>query len=389
MCTTRRRFLGGAVLAAGSVTGCLSGSPFGGETPTGPAGRTTRQVGEGPLAVTDGNAAYVTRDGELRAVDVSDGSERWRVSTGETAALHLTGGRLFSLGADGTVRSHDTGGDERWTATLGVEGVSLVGGAGGAVAAGADGTVVSLRSGDERWRGMLDETPRGVAVGDERVLVATDGWLTALRAADGAQAWREHPGVAVTSPPYVVGDRVYVGVEHPGHEAGDPTPSPVPQDDTAAGALVAADTTGGTAPLGDVEGRVRWVRDTSAGLLVGFAGFEFEDPVHGVVDQVALFDAAGGRQWLSKDVPFVRPAAVTQGVALHVHPDAVAGDSDDGRRDARGATAVRVGSGATVWTDSDPVATAAAAGETFVVVTPDAIVARDALSGATGWEVDG
>lgn len=359
--------------------------------PSGPARRTRRQTGEGPLAVVGATTAYVAVADTVRAYRFVDGTEAWHRSPGRVAALRFAGGTLFSLTADGVVRMHETDGTARWSADLDAAGRSVARTGGTLLALDSDGTVLAFdaSTGSSLWRRRLDGTPVGLTAGTRQAYVATDSpaRLHALALADGSRHWTVQPGETVTAPPTVANGQVLVGVEFPHYDPdeGTRTPTPMPTDSPTAGGAVSYAPDGTEQWVADVPGTPAWFVETDTGPLLGFRGFVFEFLQK--VPQVAGLALDGGERWRREQVPFRRRAAVTRGVALHVDPAAPEVRVDD-ESVRRGQTALRTDGSEALWTLETGAGTAAAAGDVFVTVEDDAVRARGALSGRERWAVE-
>jgi outer membrane protein assembly factor BamB len=187
------------------------------------AAQWTLDVGRGSVGspvVRDGvvslaNGAFSEWPAAAFAVDLADGTVRWRTDLGDTgrlrgsvavdgAATYVVAGDLRALDrADGTVRwTRDLSAPAETTPTVADGTVYVTDTAGTLHALATDGT--------ERWTTSVGEPVRGssVAVADDEVYVGTETGLTAL-ATDGTRRWRGEVRSATT--PTVGTDAVYVG----------------------------------------------------------------------------------------------------------------------------------------------------------------------------------
>lgn len=162
--STRRRLLRATagVGLAGSLSGCLSrlrpdaerqvsfardeSSSAASPPRRKPTERWSVETGEKPNLV-DGDTVYVATDDETRAVDTTDGSERWTVSAG--GGLSVVEGRVYV----------------------------------------AEGDVVAIEGGEVRWRTGIDDYARWVVEGRGTVFVKTYYGLAGLHADTGRRRW--------------------------------------------------------------------------------------------------------------------------------------------------------------------------------------------------------
>ena len=206
--------------------------------------RTARAISSTP-AVADGLVFVGSRDNTYWAVDEQTGEERWRLETGRdlpfpwgfesgdlyTSSPTWAAGTLYLGSGDGHLYAVDPkSGSVRWRfATRGrVRGSPAV--ADGRVYAGsADGTIYALdaKSGRELWRfdteghslesGKFGFDRRTIqaspSVAGGRVFVGSrDGFLYAVDAATGRQAWRvDHRMSWVNTSPAIADGVVYAG----------------------------------------------------------------------------------------------------------------------------------------------------------------------------------
>jgi outer membrane protein assembly factor BamB len=127
------------------------------------------------------------RDG-IYALDPATGRERWLLDSPAMVSVSpvVRGGELYAL--DHALHRVYLGGGELWHA------------------------------------GLAEQTPRGLAAGDQAIFVAGDnsaalvdgmgqveGWLAAFDAEDGEQRWRVSIGGPAWAVPVVAGDLVFIG----------------------------------------------------------------------------------------------------------------------------------------------------------------------------------
>jgi eukaryotic-like serine/threonine-protein kinase len=208
------------ILVSLLIAACLPASRAAtGDVPTyrGDAARTGVMPGPGPSGkpqiawqfqadsqirsspTVSGGTAFITAvDGDVHALDLATGSERWRIDIGAEldAATPLMIEGLLVFGArDGSVHAVDPEtGAERWRATVdGPISGAAAEADGGIVVATETGTAYRLdpATGEIEWQtGLPGGVSRSIAATDELVyFAASGGRLVALRASDGALAW--------------------------------------------------------------------------------------------------------------------------------------------------------------------------------------------------------
>ncbi len=166
------------------------------------------------LAVADG-AVYAGANGDFRAFEAADGTERWRVAVGERPAVQsppVVGADAVFLSLGDSLRAFaPADGTERWARSTGGSTHPPVVRDGTVFASGGDAVYAfDATGGRERWR-----TP----VGDELLLAAGpdalyglgyDAPLRALDPDDGSELWRRGDAGA-TTPPAIAGGFLFVG----------------------------------------------------------------------------------------------------------------------------------------------------------------------------------
>ncbi|MGH7517683.1 MAG: PQQ-binding-like beta-propeller repeat protein [Gemmatimonadales bacterium] len=248
-----RTVTGGTVRSSPAVTrdrvyvGSSDGNLYALDRSTG-AVRWKRDAGGSVLsspAVARGLVLFATRNGTLVALDAAKGTTRWSVSTGPArpfpwgregwdfyvASPVITGDLAIFAAADGNVYALDVAtGRERWRYSAGTLFRSSAAAAEGyVVVGGADGYVyaLSLADGKLRWRGetegaTLDSETEGFdrktiqgspAIAGGKVYVGSrDAHLYAFDLETGKQLWRTGtPAPWVVTSPVVWGGRIYFG----------------------------------------------------------------------------------------------------------------------------------------------------------------------------------
>ena len=174
-------------------------------------------------AIDNGTLYMGTSEGEVRAIDVEDGSTRWRFALhGEERyrAVYgtpvLDGDTLYVGGYDSVLYAIALDGRDKWVEPLGD---AIVGGpavADGLVVVGtSDGSLYALdaEDGSQRWSFPTgDKVWSTPALSDGVAYVGSlDHSVYAVALHDGSQQWRFGTGGAVAASPVVHGGRVYVG----------------------------------------------------------------------------------------------------------------------------------------------------------------------------------
>ncbi|MFB6102972.1 MAG: PQQ-binding-like beta-propeller repeat protein [Haloplanus sp.] len=194
------------------------------------------RVSSSPAIASD--TVYVgSSDGNLYAVDVADGEERWRFETkgGVYSSPAVVDDRIYVGSTDGTVYALNPDGEEVWSAGTGRPVLSSPAVAGGTVYVGngqggggsttVEGGVVALDAtsgGARRWSfqpdvpgfegdGPFYSTP---AVSDGTVYIGNRGRRTALyalNAENGNVQWQfgKTPGISIDCSPAVAGGSVF------------------------------------------------------------------------------------------------------------------------------------------------------------------------------------
>jgi outer membrane protein assembly factor BamB len=185
---------------------------------------TGRPVASSPL-VTDGTVYIGGGDGNVYALDASDGTEQWRFETDGRVGSSPTvvGGTVYIGSEDENVYAlSTTDGTEQWRFDTSDEVMSSPTVADGTVYIGSmDSSVfaVDVNDGTEQWQSGAYESgggPAGVSssptVADGTVYVGSlDGALYALSTRDGTERWRFQTEDSVLSSPTVADGVVYVG----------------------------------------------------------------------------------------------------------------------------------------------------------------------------------
>ncbi|MFQ5430262.1 MAG: PQQ-binding-like beta-propeller repeat protein [Phycisphaerae bacterium] len=171
-------------------------------------------------AIARGLVFFGSEGGDFYALDLSDGTRRWRYSTGEAAIQSspaVAGGLVFFGDENGVFHALEAAtGKQRWSFTTGAEIISSANPVGDRVVFGSyDGNVYCLaaRDGALRWRfetsAQVHATP---AVADGRVFVAgCDGQLHIIGLDDGTETAALDVGARAAASPAVQGDRVFLG----------------------------------------------------------------------------------------------------------------------------------------------------------------------------------
>jgi outer membrane protein assembly factor BamB len=185
-----------------------------------------REVAARPT-VSGGSVLVGTVGGALVSLSLAEGTERWRL-TGQPAVLTplvSDANAVYVVAPNGTVRAHAVdSGEVRWRhplpsgephpdATRPLPSPVLAGGL-VVVALGDAGLfALSLQDGTVRWRRPLAQV-LGMEARDEVLYVSTrKGQVLALGLADGQVRWQRTPAAALTSPPSLAHEQVWVGAE--------------------------------------------------------------------------------------------------------------------------------------------------------------------------------
>ncbi len=162
-------------------------------------------------ASADGNLYFLTRDGNLHALDTK-GRDRWsRGATGKSLAV-APDGTVYALGTDGTLQAQSSIGKPLWKMTCG----STV----GPVAASSNAVYfqegrqlfAATAPGVVRWRANApDEITSAALADDGSIIVATLGASVISIAADGSHQWSFAPQNGFAGEIAVRGNLVYLG----------------------------------------------------------------------------------------------------------------------------------------------------------------------------------
>jgi len=165
-----------------------------------------------PPIVADGRVLLALRSGVLMARKVADGAELWTAKLPIDQPVAADDGRVFVVTGD---RLHALSGDAGaplWEAPIGQPSAPIVA-RGGWVIAASDGAVTAIRAADgERvWSqatGSVSERP--AIEGDVLYLPLAEGRLAALDLKTGTLNWSVEVGPSPTEP-LVYANRVYLG----------------------------------------------------------------------------------------------------------------------------------------------------------------------------------
>jgi outer membrane protein assembly factor BamB len=167
-----------------------------------------------PPAVT-GQAVYVASgDQNVYAVRAAQGGLIWRVAlSGVTPYLAAGGSYVYAASAAGIAALRPGDGSTAWLAP----GRPLVLAVAGAVViAGGDGVLYAAdaKTGGQQWTCNVGGTVAGIAVaGGVAYTGCDDGYVRAVRTADGTLKWARQAGGAVRSGIAVAGGAVYFGCD--------------------------------------------------------------------------------------------------------------------------------------------------------------------------------
>jgi outer membrane protein assembly factor BamB len=176
---------------------------------------------EATAVIADGVVFVGSLDGEMFAVNLADGSEKWKFPTeaGFRAAAAFRDGRLYAGDMDGVVYCLDAAtGEELWKFSTDGE----ISGAPGfyqdkLLVGSQDATLYCLNlDGTEAWRFTIGDQIRcGITVVENRAFLAgCDGLLHIVNLDTGESAASVKIGAPMPgSTPAVLGDRVYFGCE--------------------------------------------------------------------------------------------------------------------------------------------------------------------------------
>jgi outer membrane protein assembly factor BamB len=168
-----------------------------------------------------------TVGGALVSLSLAEGTERWRL-TGQPAVLTplvSDASAVYVVAPNGTVRAHavDSGevrwrrpppsGEPRPDATRPLPSPVLAGGLVVVPLGDAGLFALAAQDGTVRWRRPLTQV-LGMEAREEVLYVSTrKGQVLALGLADGQVRWQRTPAAALTSPPSLAREQVWVGAE--------------------------------------------------------------------------------------------------------------------------------------------------------------------------------
>ncbi|MCG8455438.1 MAG: PQQ-binding-like beta-propeller repeat protein, partial [Holophagales bacterium] len=183
-----------------------------------PLRRRAVSVGEAVLAVDEGGILY--------AAAAASGAELWRLAGGFTTAPVVLGGagraspsRVVLADRRGRLVALEAASGKRiWRRMVASGAVSgePASGLGQVIVSDSAGRIHALdaHSGELRWSVEVGADPTPARLGGASVFLVADGFLVALRAADGQELWRTQTSELVGLPPAVAGDRVLVAGGH-------------------------------------------------------------------------------------------------------------------------------------------------------------------------------
>jgi outer membrane protein assembly factor BamB len=213
--------------------GFRGGADHAGVGQSGPAGRpvlrwkfAANAPVTGNLAVSGDLVLAPSDDGVLHALDIKDGTERWRWdSNGSITGPTVDGGMAYLADGVGVVHAIDLGtGTEAWQSPLGLNGASVIAVGGDALFVGTgDGVLLALdrNDGAERWRHTVSTggVVKAPALAGDLVVAATDdGTLMALRADSGQEIWADRGLTPPLGTPVIADGLALIGP--PGGEDG-------------------------------------------------------------------------------------------------------------------------------------------------------------------------
>ncbi|WP_181008878.1 MULTISPECIES: PQQ-binding-like beta-propeller repeat protein [unclassified Streptomyces] len=156
----------------------------------------------GGVAVADGTL-YVGGGEVLHALDLTDGSERWRFTAAGRFTEPTVAGDLVLAGSTDDTRLYAVDaatGDERWSVRMPGGPASVTASDGTVHASSRGGTLLGLdpATGEERWRAVAARDNSPVAAADGTVWHAAPGdRVQALDAATGEELWQYDAGATV------------------------------------------------------------------------------------------------------------------------------------------------------------------------------------------------
>jgi outer membrane protein assembly factor BamB len=174
----------------------------------------------GTLSVAGDTVVFTTgsspEEWTIRGLDAATGEQRWTFDDWTAYTTRTDGDRLF-VGGEAVARLDPASGDVLWTAAQQAALYDAPVADGRLYAAGEGAAAIDVDDGTVHWQTPLDAllvSPVGLAGGhlilhESRSRDDRDRHVSALDAESGEQAWRFAGDAALTTPT-VAGDRVYV-----------------------------------------------------------------------------------------------------------------------------------------------------------------------------------
>ncbi|MFW6436410.1 MAG: LamG-like jellyroll fold domain-containing protein [Halococcoides sp.] len=305
-----------------------------GETtpPDGPVGeRWASGVGSDPPAPSVSNGTVYVGGEAVYALNETDGTERWNVSTGPVSATPAVEGETVYVPIDETVYALSAAnGSERWQYAAGASIDAPVAVDGGRVFVGTADGVTALDSGDGtvEWSEASAPVTVAPAVYDETLFVASGRTVAARAVSDGSEAWTFDAGTNVSAAMTAAADGVIVGSE--ANEG--PLVGETRLNSRAAFDRGRFNATGADAAVGNPDGRLSlgYRNGTSGDGLAGY--YRFDRAVSGsggtVVDYSGEDNDATARNGTDTGVPgvFDTNAYDFEGNWSYVEQSALPGD---------------------------------------------------------------